>query len=354
MSSLELVANTEKEHRHDTLINHAAIDVCYETLTKMLVNSASEVEASATELSSSFRTLAQSTNQQGTVLDKLVQTLSKLEHKDGHITLEEFINMMGYNIAETVDKIVDISANAMSLAFAMEGVIEQLEGIEKFIQKVNKINNETRMLALNATIEAARAGEAGKGFAVVAGEVKNVSSQIDGMAREMQNKISAISQTLRGGQDTLGKVAGIDMSANISARQDLEALMASLLKQNANVSEIMQQSAQSVRDISTQIGKVTISVQFQDRNSQIISNIVALIKAMREHEKDPAANPLPADPAAAVEVLASSITLSALRQQIYEAASARGIPVQSLGNQQNIFLHNSSAPANSEDDIELF
>lgn len=342
MSKPELAVN----HDLKTLskdIHHDAIDVCYEAVCKTLTESASEVEDAANELSSGFRTLAQSAGQQGEVLERLVQTLSQLEYDGKAITIEEFIYKMGFNINDTIHKIVTISENAMSLAFAMEGVIEQLEGIENFIQKVNKINNETRMLALNATIEAVRAGDAGRGFAVVADEVKQVSTQIDTMARDMQTQIGSISKTLRNGRETLGKVAGIDMSANISARAELDGLMRALLAQNASVSDIMRQSSCSIKEISSHIGRITVSVQFQDRNSQFISNLVALIKAMRDHEKDPLAHPLPIDTADALEKLGSFMTLSAIRQKLFEVAKERGLDVP-----------DAAMLPSDEDDVELF
>jgi methyl-accepting chemotaxis protein len=209
----------------------------------------------------------------------------------------------------------------------MEDVLEQLIRIEGFIKKVNKINNATRMLALNATIEAARAGEAGRGFTVVANEVKHVSAQIDEMASEMRTQIHAVSSTVRNGQETLALVAGIDMSANINARRDLDALMQALLLQHKNVSSVIRESSQVVKDISAKISSTTISMQFQDRNSQVIHNMITLLKAMRDHEQDPIRHPLPEDSVKALEMLAARLTLSEIRYRLLDCGGARGLHV---------------------------
>ena len=137
------------------------------------------------------------------------------------------------------------------------------------------------------------------------------------------------------------------MSDNIVARSELENIMHSLLKQNATVSQIMQQSSDSAKELSEQISKVVVSVQFQDRNSQIISNIVALIKAMRDHEKDPLNNPLPADPAQALEKISSVVTLSLIRQKLADVALKRGIGM-------NIPERINSYAMSDDDNIELF
>jgi methyl-accepting chemotaxis protein len=331
-------------------INHVAIDICYEMICDMLNESAVEVEGSTTLLSENFKSLAGATAEQARILDQVVQSANQLEHKGGHITLNAFIEAMSDNITDTIDKIISISENAMSLSFVMDSVVQQLAGIEKFIGEVNKINSQTRMLALNATIEAARAGSVGAGFGVVANEVKQVSKQIDGMAGQMRTQINNISASLQQGQTTLGAAAGVDMSSNIAARAELDVLMQALLNKNNQLSEIMQNSSQSVKAISSDIGRITVGVQFQDRNSQIVNNVISLIRTMREHEKNPSGNPLPADPAAAIESISLSANLSVIRQRLFAVANKRGIVINSPLNVES----GADSVASSGDEVELF
>ncbi|MBP2231481.1 hypothetical protein J2847_004800 [Azospirillum agricola] len=61
-------------------------------------------------------------------------------------------------------------------------------------QKVARIEDITRrmkMLAMNALIEAARAGDRGRGFAVVANEVSEISTQVNGITKELRSEIVA-------------------------------------------------------------------------------------------------------------------------------------------------------------------
>jgi methyl-accepting chemotaxis protein len=333
---------------------HTLIAVCHETICDLLQQSAQEVEHSTTDLSNNFQGLAKTANEQSSILGNVEKMLLFLEHRDGKMTIPEFINLMDNSIQDTIEKIVSISENAMTLMFAMEDVVEQLDGIEEFVQQVNKINKETRMLALNATIEAARAGDAGHGFAVVATEVKEISTQVDTMAREMQSQISRIALTLRNNRQLLEKVASMDLSGNITAKEKLSELMNALLQQNKKVGHAMQESSTIVKSLSSQIGHFTMGVQFQDRNSQIISNVIALLNAIRAYEANPEANALPDDPHAALETLTKHVTLSAFKQMIFEAAAAKGVDVQ-LEQHKNISLFASAQTnADVEDDIELF
>ncbi|RZS56949.1 methyl-accepting chemotaxis protein [Sphaerotilus mobilis] len=69
---------------------------------------------------------------------------------------------------------------------------------EQKIAQIQKINRSTSYLALNALIEASRAGAAGDGFGVVAREVKQVSTQINELSRELaadlQSQITRLMQ----------------------------------------------------------------------------------------------------------------------------------------------------------------
>jgi methyl-accepting chemotaxis protein len=338
---------------NDEVLNNKLFAICHEIVCDLLRQSASEVENSTSDLSTNFQNLAQSTGRQSGVIDKLIHMVNHLEHNDGAISLADFMSMMEHNISDTISKIVNISENAMTLAFAMEDVVEQLDGIEQFVQKVNKINKETRMLALNATIEAARAGDAGHGFAVVANEVKEVSMQVDSMANEMQTQITQISKTLRAGRETLGKVAGMDLSSNITARSKLDELMKAMLKQNEKITSTMQESSEVIKQISGQIAYMTVGIQFQDRNTQIIDNVINLLLSIREHEMSPSENELPDNAQAALEQLTNKITLSAFKNMIFEKAASKGIEV-SHSNSSNISIFNNNHASEATDDIELF
>ncbi len=68
---------------------------------------------------------------------------------------------------------------------------ESLLQVEKFVEMINDIANETSLLALNASIEAARAGEAGKGFAVVAQSVSSLSDGTIEAANQIQGRDGA-------------------------------------------------------------------------------------------------------------------------------------------------------------------
>ena len=83
------------------------------------------------------------------------------------------------------------------------------------IYDIELINRETTFLAINALIEAARAGEAGRGFAVVAAQVKEVSSKIGTLTRDLQAELTSLGQRMAGQLDSQESLRLTDLALNM-------------------------------------------------------------------------------------------------------------------------------------------
>jgi methyl-accepting chemotaxis protein len=100
-----------------------------------------------------------------TGLDHVAQTLASIQGLAG-------------NLASTGDRIVALSSRA--------------QDINKVVEVIRSIADQTNLLALNAAIEAARAGEQGRGFAVVADEVRALAHRTQQSTQEIEKMISTI------------------------------------------------------------------------------------------------------------------------------------------------------------------
>lgn len=100
---------------------------------------------------------------------------------DGMSTMDE----LKTKSADTTDITRNVALNIRNLEMS-------LAEIEKFVDIINNIAEETSLLALNASIEAAKAGEAGRGFAVVAQSVGKLSDGTIEAAQQIQSVMDEI------------------------------------------------------------------------------------------------------------------------------------------------------------------
>ena len=85
-----------------------------------------------------------------------------------------------------------LSSRLGDSAEALQQLREQTQQINRVVEVIKGIAEQTNLLALNAAIEAARAGEAGRGFAVVADEVRALASRTQQSTGEIQGMIDRL------------------------------------------------------------------------------------------------------------------------------------------------------------------
>jgi len=165
---------TEKVHSHAGVIA-TSVDKQTEFTTE-LSSSVVEISSTMEEFSSTASQIAQ--HSQG-VVERADKTL--VDTKQGAQEVENLTFKMN-------DISNDIQAN---LAEIVE-LGRKSKEINKVMEIINNIANQTKLIAFNAALEAASAGEAGKRFGVVAVEIRRLADSVVESTAEIEGKITEI------------------------------------------------------------------------------------------------------------------------------------------------------------------
>ena len=146
--------------------------------------------------------------------------------------------------------------------------------------EVDAIGFQTNMLALNAAIEAAHAGESGKGFAVVANEVRNLSTAARTTGKGIIQKVGLINEALLRIGKTNEEVASRDESAVRRSDEHIQAVLASFGNNTRELAALAERSRADGAAIKNEVCESLVQLQFQDRVSQILTQVVSSIEHM--------------------------------------------------------------------------
>jgi methyl-accepting chemotaxis protein len=229
-----------------------------------------------------------------------------------------------------------LSAKEEMLARIRE-VAQFSDELKSMADSVSAIATQTNLLALNAAIEAARAGEAGRGFAVVADEVRKLSGLSNDTGKKISSRVEAISQAIQ----VSVQIAERFSAQDAQTMHDSEALIGNVLKLFRGAVEQLNEAASQFQKegmaVQQSVAEVIVSLQFQDRVSQILRQTMDDLRRLQERLADHAARSAQGTPMPPIDVSAWLDNLSRTYTTLEEADNHQGAaPRSTQGSETEI------------------
>lgn len=169
-----------------------------------LNNISESVEEASREVSGAMNEIAVGSLSQAEKTSEVLQSVMELEGKMNELNDKiTDINSCLDNSKEALlngeNGIEVLRSNTDNQNLLVKQTVEEVEELEKAVGNIDKImdtigaiSEQTNLLSLNASIEAARAGESGLGFAVVAQEIGKLSKQSQDSAKQISGILKGI------------------------------------------------------------------------------------------------------------------------------------------------------------------
>lgn len=230
---------------------------------KQIESSRSQMESATMQLTAQF----------GAIVERIGQSVGASAMASGDSGLVAMFERSRAELEAVVDSLRDAKQNKEALLGEMQRLLQFIDELKNMAADVAGIADQTNLLALNASIEAARAGEAGRGFAVVADEVRKLSTKSGETGKCISQKVETINTA----------ITAVFNEATNTTKQDAESVMQaeatihSVLNDFQGATQTLAESTEVLRaesaGIQAEIENSLISLQFQDRVSQVLSHV---------------------------------------------------------------------------------
>ena len=168
-----------------------------EQAASMTSKESDKVDQAISEISSGAASQAEETEEAMTDIEKMGDIISEMSADIS--AMAQITSEMG-NAGEDVNRILEeLSAFTKKTTDAVDVIAQQIQTtnasaqqIQKAVEMITSIADETNLLSLNASIEAARAGEQGRGFAIVATQIQKLAEQSSTSAQQIEQIIHVL------------------------------------------------------------------------------------------------------------------------------------------------------------------
>ena len=159
----------------------------------------------------------------------------------------------------------------------LHATLSDMQALSKEVQAVSRA---THLLALNASVEATRAGESGGGFAVVAAEVRALAGQSRQVGIQIGRHVAQMQERIAETRSRVRRHDTDEDELQLQAKLNAHAVLSALLGSVAEATRASRALRDSSRMVQDELEKISVSLQSQDRLSQMLTSVTDDIQRM--------------------------------------------------------------------------
>ncbi|MEE4919635.1 methyl-accepting chemotaxis protein [Pseudomonas alliivorans] len=254
---------------------------------KQVESSRQQTETAIIELTSRFTGISERLQE---TVQASQQAAGELDGQNANGALK-VLAQSDSELSQVIDSLKATQASRDQTLTQVRGLTAYTGELRTMAADVAAIAAQTNLLALNAAIEAARAGEAGRGFAVVADAVRSLSSKSSETGQQMSAKVDIINNAITQLVEAASSGADQDSHSVTESEQSIQHVLQrfqSITGRLAESADLLKQESYGIRDEMTE---VLVSLQFQDRVSQILTHVRDNIDSLHTHLQQSSQSP---------------------------------------------------------------
>jgi len=200
------------------------------------------------------------------------------------------------SINATLEGMVQWETAVQEMRRHVDNLAASVDPINRVLELIKEVSDQTNLLSLNAAIEAARAGEHGRGFAVVADEVRRLADRTHQAVRDVQERITHLKEgtdRVAAAMEQMARQIGLGVEQAQRGQEELARMRTDLesavgpMREIAVATDGQAHAVSQLADSTHGIAEVSNRIRQRSAElAEMVADLQAVLRGMRDSVSD--------------------------------------------------------------------